>query len=400
MEHLLQDIYRAQFGKMVSALLYHSGISRMADAEDIVQEAFAAAAASWPQQMPEKPEAWLYATIRNIANKQLGRQQPLLSLDHAGGLPAPAALQEDGDLQLLRLLFSCMRPEFSPRLQLVMALRYVHGLQVQQIATLLGSSPDTVSKMLYRQKQLPKERDIAFSSGFVWWSEQKVLMALKVLYLVFTEGWKYADEQLCEDALSLTKTVIKEARVGVPDAKALFALMLFQLSRLDARTSESGELLELEHQDRSRWNKDMIRIAARYLHEGREARHKPFLLEATIAWLHAWASSFAATPWEQIAALYRQLQHISPSPFVQLNHSIALHFAGRSANALALLAPLEEQDFMQRYHLFHCSMARILTDLQQPSRAAEYYEKALRCKLTPQEESFILKKRELLQTGI
>ncbi|WP_198674100.1 RNA polymerase sigma factor [Chitinophaga alhagiae] len=395
---MLQHIYRAHFGKMVSALLYHSGISRMADAEDIVQEAFAAAAASWPQQLPEKPEAWLYATIRNIANKQLSRQKPLLPLDDAGGLPAPAAMQEDGDLQLLRLLFACMRPEFSPKLQLVMALRYVHGLQVQQVAALLGAAPDTVSKMLYRRQQLPKERDIAFSSGFVWWSEQKVLMALKVLYLVFTEGWKYADEQLCEDALSLTKTVIRQARVGVADARALFALMLLQLSRLDTRTSETGELLELEHQDRSRWNKDMILVASRYLHESAEARHKPFLLEATIAWLHAAAPSFAATPWAQIAALYRQLQHISPSPFVQLNHAIALHFAGQPDNALALLAPLEEHDFMQRHHLFHCSMARIFTDRQQPRRALEYYEKALRCKLTPQEEHFILKKKKQLLT--
>lgn len=300
---------------MVSALLYYSGISRIADAEDIVQEAFAAAAASLPQKMPDKPEAWLYATIRNITSKQLSRQ-----------------------------------------------------------------------------KQQPKERDIAFSTGFVWWSEQKVLMALKVLYLVFTEGWKYADEQLCEDALSLTKTVIKQARVGVADAKALFALMLFQLSRLNTRTSETGELLEQEHQQREKWNKDMIMVASGYLAQAREARHKPFLLEATIAWPHASAPTFATAPWEQIAGLYHQLHLVNPSPFVQLNHSIALHFAGRSHEALVLLTALEENDFMQQHHLFHCSMARVLADVGQPANASVYYHKALQCRLTLQEENFIRKK--------
>jgi RNA polymerase sigma-70 factor (ECF subfamily) len=396
MEKFLQQIYRAQFGKMVSALLYHSGISLIADAEDIVQEAFAAAAASWPQNMPEKPEAWLYATIRNLANKQLSRRKPTMALENAGQLPA-ASLAEDGDLQLLRLLFACMRPGFSPRLQMVMALRYVHGLQVQQIASLLGAAPESISKMLYRQRRQPKETDITFSSGFVWWSEQKVLMALKVIYLVFTEGWKYTEEQLCEDALSLTKTIIRHARVGVPDARALFALMLLHLSRLETRTSETGELLELEHQQRERWNRDMIMVASGYLLEAKEARHKPFLLEATIAWLHANAPSFAATPWEQIAALYQQLQRINPSPFVQLNHSIALHFAGRTNAAITLLSALEHDGFMSRHHLFHCTLARIYTDQQQPERAAAYYENALRCKLTAQEERFIRnKQRQLL----
>ncbi len=396
MEALLQQIYRAQFGKMVGALLYYSGISRVADAEDIVQEAFAAAAAGWPQQLPDKPEAWLYATIRNIAAKQQTRQKTMLPLDSAGQLPGAAAMQEDGDLQLLRLLFACMRPEFSPKLQLVMALRYVHGLQVQQVAALLGTAPDSVSKMLYRQKQQPKEHDITFSSGFVWWSGQKVQMALKVLYLVFTEGWKNTDEQLCEDALSLTRTVITHARVGVADAKALYALMLFQLSRCETRTTESGELLELEFQDRGRWNKDMIQVATHYLLEAKDAAHAPFLLEATIAWLHANAASFADTPWNRIAALYRRLQQVSPSPFVQLNHSIALHFAGRTTEALTLLGALAELDFMQRHHLFYCTMARVHTDLAEPGLAAAYYYQALDCRLTPQEEAFIRRKLAFL----
>ena len=392
----LQQIYRSQFGKMVSALLYRGGISSMADAEDIVQEAFAAAAASWPQQLPDKPEAWLYATIRNIANKQLSRQKPVMSLDNAGALPADAAMREDGDLQLLRLLFACMQPAFSPKLQLVMALRYVHGLQVQQVASLLGVAPDTISKMLYRHKQQQKGRDMAFSSGFVWWSEQKVLTALKVLYLVFTEGWKYTDEQLCEDAVSLTQTVIRHARVGVADAKALYALMLFQLSRSETRTTATGELLELEHQQREHWNKDMVLVASHYLLQSKQARHKPFLLEATIAWLHANAPTFADTPWQQIAALYRQLLQINPSPFVQLNLSVALHFSGRSSEALAILQALNNNEFMRGHHLFHCTMARVYTDMLQPRAAAACYHQALQCRTTPQEAAFIRKKLDQL----
>ena len=224
-EDCLQKIYRAQFGKMVSALMYRSGISAIADAEDIVQEAFAAASLKWQQTPPEHPEAWLYATIRNIAAKQLSRARPHMPLDHADRLTIAYAASEDGDMQLLRLLFACMHANFSPKTQLVISLRYVHGLQVQQIAQLLGTLPESISKILYRQRQQVKAQDIAFHSGFVWWSEQKVSMALKVLYLVFTEGWKIGDDggltdgQLCEDALSLTKAVMQYSRVCGSDAK-------------------------------------------------------------------------------------------------------------------------------------------------------------------------------------
>lgn len=394
-EDCLQKIYRAQFGKMVSALMYRSGISVIADAEDVVQEAFTIAALKWRETLPEHPEAWLYATIRNIASKQLDRSKPHVALAHADRLTVAHASSEDGDLQLLRLLFACMHKEFPAKTQLVIALRYVHGLQVQQIAQLLGALPDSISKILYRQRQQVKAQDIAFHSGFVWWNEQKVSMALKVLYLVFTEGWKIGDdggltdEQLCEDALSLTKAVIQYSRVCRNDAKALYALMLLHLSRAEARTDETGELLELENQQRERWDRDMVRVATAYLHEAKNGPPSALLLEATIAWLHA---SSENTPWEQICRIYEQLMRMNPSPFVQLNHAVALHFAGHSGASLQRLLSMRNDPFMQRHHLYHCSLARIYTDQGRTAEALEHYRLALTCRLTRPESSFIHKK--------
>lgn len=390
---LLQQLYRAHFGKMVSHLLLRYSGLQLADAEDLVQEAFTAAAASWPANMPERPDAWLYAVVRNQASRYKERRQPHVPLEHLPADPALPVKNEDGDLHLLRLLFACMHPRFTVKVQLVTALRYVFGLQVQQIAELLGAEADSISKIIYRQRQQLKSGDIAFRSGFVWWSEAKVGLALKTLYVVFTEGWKIREERLCEDALSLTREVIRRARVSVPDAKALYALMLFQLSRWETRTNEAGELLELEKQPRERWNKDMIRVATDYLKQA-SAGPAPstYILEASIACLHAVSPGFAETPWQQIANLYAQLQAMAPSPFVRLNQAVALHFAGQSKAALQMLGTLEQEPFMQHHHLLHCSIARIYADGGRNHLALRHYRKALWGKPSPEEETFIRKK--------
>ena len=397
---LLQQLYRTHFGKMVSHLLLRYSSLQLSDAEDLVQEAFTAASAAWRKNIPDKPDAWLYATIRNQASRFRLRRQGHVPLEHLPADPVAAATGEDGDLHLLRLLFACMHPRFTAKVQLVTALRYVFGLQVQQIAGLLGTEADSISKIIYRQRQQLKSGDIAFRSGFVWWSAGKVDLALKVLYVVFTEGWKIRDERLCEDALSLTREVIRRARVSVPDAKALYALMLFQLSRWETRTNEAGELLELEKQQRQLWNRDMIIVATDYLKQASTVpAPSTYIIEASIAYLHASAPGFSQTPWQQIANLYAQLDKMAPSPFVKLNQAVALHFAGQTRVALDMLQQLEEEPFMKHHHLLHCSMARIYADGNNKPLALQHYRKALWGKPSPEEEAFIRTKiKACLQT--
>lgn len=387
---LLQRLYRQCFGKMTGHLLFMDASLTLADAEDMVQEAFTSAAASWTRQLPDQPEAWLYGAVRNMSRRRQARKPPVIPLTHLPAAPAPEAPPANGDLELLRLLFACMHPKFPPKVQLITALRYVFSLQVQQIGELLGMEADSVSKVLYRQRQHLRAGDIAFRSGFVWWSAEKVQLALKALYIIFTEGWKIMDEPLCEDALSLTRETIRRARVCVPDAKALYALMLFQLSRWNARTGPAGELLELEHQNRAAWNQDMIRVATGYLKQAAAtSAESPYHFEASIAYFHATAPSFAATPWLQIAGLYRQLSALAPSPFVTLNHAIALHFAGQTRAALEMLDLLGKDPFMQHHHLLHAALARIHADLGNPPAALLHYRKALHGKPTSGEAAFI-----------
>ncbi|WP_298717673.1 DUF6596 domain-containing protein [Chitinophaga sp.] len=387
---LLQRLYRQCFGKMTGHLLFMDSSLTLADAEDMVQEAFTSAAATWPRQLPAQPEAWLYGAVRNLSRRRLARKPPVIPLTHLPNAPAPEGPPANGDLELLRLLFACMHAKFPPKVQLITALRYVFSLQVQQIGELLGMEADSISKVLYRQRQQLRAGDIAFRSGFVWWSAEKVQLALKALYIIFTEGWKIQDESLCEDALSLTRETIRRARVCVPDAKALYALMLFQLSRWNARTGPMGELLELEHQDRAAWNHDMIRVATGYLKQAAVASAgSPYHFEASIAYFHATAASFSATPWLQIAGLYRQLSALAPSPFITLNHAIALHFAGQTRAALEMLAALEKDTFMRHHHLLHATLARIHADQGHPSAALLHYRKALQGKPTAAEAAFI-----------
>lgn len=387
---LLQQLYRKCFGKMTGHLLFMDGSLCLADAEDMVQEAFTAAAAAWRGDVPLHPEAWLYATVRNMSRRRTARHPTIIPLTHLPAAPAPEGPPADGDLELLRLLFACMHAKFPPKVQLITALRYVFSLQVQQIGELLGMEADSISKVLYRQRQQLRAGDIAFRSGFVWWSAEKVQLALKALYIIFTEGWKIRDEALCEDALSLTRETIRRARIRLPDAKALYALMLFQLSRWDTRTGPVGELLELEQQDRRAWNHDMIRVATGYLKQAAASPgESPYHYEASIAYFHATAPSFAATPWLQIAGLYRQLSALAPSPFATLNHAISLHFAGQTRAAVEMLASLEKDPFMAHHHLLHAALARIHADGGDVPAALRHYRKALHGRPTAAEAAFI-----------
>ena len=399
---LLQQLYRKSFGKMTGHLLFMDGSLCLADAEDMVQEAFTSAAASWARGVPEQPEAWLYAAVRNMSRRRHARKPTIIPLTHLPSAPAPESPPENSDLELLRLLFACMHAKFPPKVQLITALRYVFGLQVQQIGELLGMEADSVSKVLYRQRRQLRAGDIAFRSGFVWWSAEKVQLALKALYIIFTEGWKIMDEALCEDALSLTRETIRRARVHVSDAKALYALMLFQLSRWEARTGPMGELLELEQQDRGAWDRDMIRVAADYLKQAAVAEgESPYHFEASIAWFHATANSFAETPWLQIAGLYRQLAAIAPSPFVSLSHAIALYFAGQARAAMDMLDALQADPFMRHHHILQATLARIYADGGNVPGALKHYRKALQGRPTPGEAAFIRKKiAALLGNGL
>ena len=210
----------------------------------------------------------------------------------------------------------------------------------------------------------------------------------KIIYLMFSEGSKTSSGrsilnlELCEDALSLGLSIVNTPALKLPETHALVALMLLNLSRFEARFNEAGMPIELEHQDRSKWDRDMIKVAVQHIKVAGDHATQ-YHLEAAIAWLHASASSFGETDWKKIALLYDKLIAINDSPFVRMNRSITLFYAGDTLTALHQLNKLGENAFMQQHYLFHMALGKIYRSISESEKAKSHFEKAL--ELSPHE---------------
>ncbi|MCF0065226.1 sigma-70 family RNA polymerase sigma factor [Dyadobacter chenwenxiniae] len=394
---LLSQLYRSHFGKMVAVLMYHTGIKELAVSEDIVQEAFAIASKNWQKSVPDQPEAWLYKTIRNIAYNTLKKdsRKQVIEEDYIA-----QEVRQTSDQDILRVLFACLQPALPPKVQLVIVLRYVCGLRVKRIAALMACGEEGISKIIYRWRAQHTAENLLLDQNSAQPGEQKVRMALKVLYVMFTEGYQLgedgnlADESLCEDALSLLQEIDKMGIEANGEVKVLHALLLYNLARARSRTNHLDELITWEEQDRTAWNKEMIAVANHYLllSQRTSSRVSAFQLEAAIAFKHTSAKTYGETDWQGIAALYQRLAVASPSPFTKMGQAAALYFGGDEAAATAILNQLIANPFFQTYHLLHCFRARIYTDKGDTGNALASYKKALICPINAFERRFIAKK--------
>lgn len=398
---LISRLYRNHFGKMVAVLMYHTGIEEIAVSEDIVQEAFAIASDKWQKTIPDQPEAWLYKTIRNIAYNNLKKEKRKQVLED-DLIAFDPQLVDDHDL--LRILFACLQPAFPPKVQLVIVLRYVCGLRVKRIAALLASNEENISKILYRWRAQNKSENFILTEMSGKPDSQKVRMALKILYVMFTEGYQLSeegglsDEVLCEDALSLLQEMMKMDIVANGEVKALYAWMLYNLARAETRTNQLDELTVLAEQDRTRWNREMIAVANHYLlcSQKESLSTSAYQLEAAIAYKHTQATTFAETDWHGIAGLYEKLVILNPSPFTKLGQAAALYFGMNEKGAIEILNQLNANPFFQNYHLIHCFWARIYRDKNDVPRALASYKKALTCPVNAFEKKFIEREIDIL----
>lgn len=371
---------------MVVALAHYTGLRDLATAEDLVQEAFAEAARKWNNQFPENPEAWLYRVCRNLALKKL-RDDKKFQTGVEDNFLIYETESNSEDPQLLMLL-AAAHPNFSAKNQVIFALRYVAGFRIEQIANILGSPADTIAKTLLRMRETIVKENINFVSDLSHATEEQSLILHKVIYLMFSEGSKTSggrsilNLELCEDALGLALSMINTKSLARPESHALVALILFNLSRFEARFDSKGELVELEHQDRSKWNRDMIRVAVHHITQAGD-QSTSYHLEAAIAWLHTSAPTFAETDWKKIALLYDKITAINDSPFVRMNQSIALFYAGDTLTALHQLNKLGEGVFMQNHYLLHMALGKIYLSVNRSDEARTHFLKAY--ELSPHE---------------
>ncbi len=406
---LLDSLYRVDSGRILATLIRLLGDFDLA--EEAMHEAFAAALSLWPGSgVPGNPRPWLISTARFKAIDTLRRrarfdasQDELVRYLEAQWSSAERSKEEDSlEDDRLRLIFTCCHPSLAPEAHVALTLREVCGLTTEEIAKAFLITPRTLAQRIVRAKTKIRETPIPYEVPTPEELPERLGAVLQVIYLVFNEGYSAAAGAEVTRA-ELTGEAIRLGRLLTdlqpePEVIGLLSLMLLQESRRAARTSPSGELILLESQDRSLWNRKQIAEGVSLLEKALNSRRfGAYTLQAAIAAVHAEAESPAATDWRQIVALYNQLARIQPSPIVHLNRAVAIAMSDGPEAGLTHIDAVLEHGELENYYLAHSARADLCRRLGRTAEARSSYEKALALTQQEPERQFLARRLEELK---
>ena len=370
-------------------------------AEEALHDAFRAALEKWPEQgMPENPRAWLVSAGRFRSIDQLRRQARFDSFDpEAHDLPAQNTQPADEDDpsiadDRLRLIFTCCHPAIAPDAQIALTLREVCGLTTEQIAQAFLTPVPTLAQRIVRAKSKIRDARIPYEVPAPQDLAERLDTVLRVIYLVFNEGYTASSGtdlmrlDLASEAIRLGRLLV--AMLPEPEAIGLLALMLLQDSRRAARTSASGDLILLEEQDRSLWNRAQIGEGSALVQQALSSRRfGAYSLQAAIAAVHCDATRPADTDWSEIVDLYDLLLRIEPTPIVELNRAVAVAMRDGPETGLVLVDGLLSRGELADYRLAHAARADLCRRLGRPAEARNSYERALALAQLEPERQFL-----------
>lgn len=393
-EALINGLYRSESRRVLATL-----IRLLKDfdlAEEALQDAFAAALHQWPVDgVPHNPRAWLVSTGRFKAIDQIRRRARFnTSLDDIAEELEEMLSEEHewSDEQIeddqLRLIFTCCHPSLAPEAQLALTLREICGLTTEAIARAFLTSPSTLAQRIVRAKNKIRDAKIPYEIPARSELPERLDAVLHVIYLVFNEGYSASSgtelirQELAQEAIRLGRLLA--TLLPDPEVLGLLALMLLQDSRRSARIDSNGDLIRLEDQDRTLWDRDQIAEGSALIQRALSSGSADiYCLQAAIAALHADAPSFAQTDWQEIVGFYDLLLYRNPSPIIELNRAVAIALRDGPAAGLSLLDDLLARQQLTDYYLLHAARADLLAQLGELGAATAAYAKAL--ELTGQE---------------